>query len=283
MIRRAADGLPARVSGPWTQEKLLYVERYARAFMIAMAPKRAAGLWSQLVYLDLLAGPGRGIDRTSGAEFDGSPLRALKIMPPYDRVYLNDVDLRNVEALSKRISPRDSGRVDLRHGDCHDVAAAIVSELSRRSLGLAFVDPEGFEVRFRLFETLARRRLDILYLFPGGIGIARNLGAFVQAARAPLDDLIPGWRSLKRARLASGQRLTPDEMVARDQPFVMEFMKRMGSLGYLFPGQGQPYFTNQKNVKMYHLLFFSQHSAGLALWRNVTRIEPSGQRGLPLS
>jgi hypothetical protein len=40
MIRRAEDGLRARVSGPWTREKLDYVERYAAAFMKAMNPKR---------------------------------------------------------------------------------------------------------------------------------------------------------------------------------------------------------------------------------------------------
>ena len=51
MIRRAQDGLPARVSGRWTQEKLAYVEKYARAFMTAMAPKRRAGKWDQLVGL----------------------------------------------------------------------------------------------------------------------------------------------------------------------------------------------------------------------------------------
>jgi hypothetical protein len=31
---------------------------------------------------------------------------------------------------------------------------------------------------------------------------------------------------------------------------------------------------------MYHLLFFSKHPAGRALWRGVTRIEASGQRRL---
>ena len=72
MIRRAKDGLPARASGPWTQEKLAYLERYARAFMTAMGPKRTPGQWSELVCMDFLAGPGRGIDRKTGAEFDGS-------------------------------------------------------------------------------------------------------------------------------------------------------------------------------------------------------------------
>jgi len=250
VIRRAKDGLPARVSGSRTQEKLAYVERYVRAFMTAMAPKRKPGQWSELVYMDFLAGPGRGIDRKTGAEFDGSPLRALTVTPPFDRLYLSDLDARNVEALRRRIPQGDRSRVDLRQGDCHTIAADVTSHLSRRTLALAFVDPQGFEVRFRLFETLATRPVDILYLFPGGIGIARNLRSFVKRAQAPLDDLIPGWRGLKRAR-------------------------------YQYTGQGEPYFTNENNVRMYHLLFFSQHPAGLTLWRNVTRVEPSGQRRLP--
>jgi len=134
--------------------------------------------------------------------------------------------------------------VDLRQGDCHAVAARVVAELSPWALSLAFVDPEGFEVRFALFETLATRRIDILYLFPGGIGVARNLGAFVKQTKTPLDDLIPGWRSLRRAKLAAGERLSAEEMT------------------------------------VYHLLFFSQHPVGLELWRGVTQIEPSGQRQL---
>ena len=56
----------------------------------------------------------------------------------------------------------------------------------------------------------------------------------------------------------------------------------MKTLGYQFSGEGEPYFTNEKNVKMYHLLFFSQHPAGLTLWRNINKVEPSGQRRLSL-
>jgi len=45
-----------------------YVERYAHAFMAAMAVKRAEGKWRELVYIDLLAGPGKGIDHDSARE-----------------------------------------------------------------------------------------------------------------------------------------------------------------------------------------------------------------------
>lgn len=46
--RLATDGLRARVAGVWTQEKLMYLRKYAEAFMIAMAPKPASkGAWVQ--------------------------------------------------------------------------------------------------------------------------------------------------------------------------------------------------------------------------------------------
>jgi three-Cys-motif partner protein len=277
-MRRAEDGMPARESGRWTQDKLHYVERYAGAFTKAMSPKRTAGLWSELVYLDFLAGPGRGIDRESGREFEGSPLRALRVDPRFDRCFFSDLDPRCISALERRVPAADRLRVHLHVGDCHTVAEEVIAGLRRKSLGLAFVDPEGFEVTFSLFRTLATRRIDVLYLFPGGIGVNRNYRMFSRQAGAPLDDLIPGWRRLKRARLAAGEQLSPEDMASRDQPFVQAFMHQMAGLGFLYSEQGEPYLSNEKNAPMYHLLFFSQHPAGLKIWRGIKTVEPSGQR-----
>lgn len=279
MTRLAKDGLPARVSGPWTREKLTYLQKYATAFMTAMAPKRQQGKWDKLVYLDLLSGPGKGMDADTGTEFDGSPLLALQVRPAFDRMYFADLKKANINVLKRRIPEPDQSRVDLRVGDCNQLAAEIVSELSRRTLGLAFVDPQGFQATFKAFQALARRPIDILYLFPGGIGVTRNLPAFVKKAGGPLDALIPGWRKLKRARMAAGE-LSKDELASHDQPFVMEFRRQMATLGFQYSDQGDPYLTNEKNVMMYHLLFFSQHPTGLTLWRGVRQIEPSGQRRL---
>ena len=136
--------------------------------MTAMAPKRSVHQWSQLVYIDLLCGPGRSVERETGSEFDGSPLRALNIRPPFDHLFFSDLSKRNVQTLKRRIRPGDFNRVTVQAGDCHEVARRIVKALPNRSLGLAFVDPEGFEVSFSLFETLAAGRIDVLFLFPSG-------------------------------------------------------------------------------------------------------------------
>ena len=92
MSKLASDGLPARESGAWTREKLVYVEKYAAAFTTAMTPKRDAGLWDRLVYIDLLAGFGFCTD--DRGEFKGSPLRALGVKQPFDRLFFGDMASR---------------------------------------------------------------------------------------------------------------------------------------------------------------------------------------------
>ena len=69
----AADGYRARPAGQWTRDKLRYMERYASAFMTAMTPKRRQGKRDQLVYIDLPAGPGKGIDRTTRSSLTDHP------------------------------------------------------------------------------------------------------------------------------------------------------------------------------------------------------------------
>src|ERR1039458_1651177 len=91
----ASDGLSARPARIWTREKLRYLQKYAEAFMKAMAPKRSQGKWEHLDYIDLLSGPGLSIVRETKEEFDGSPLIALKIKPAFDHLYFADLNPEN--------------------------------------------------------------------------------------------------------------------------------------------------------------------------------------------
>lgn len=284
MIRTASDGLRARVVGPWTLEKLTYVERYANAFMHAMGPKRDQGKWEALVYLDLLSGPGRCIDAESGHEFDGSPLRALRVQPTFDRLYFSDASKRSTNVLRKRIRPEDLSRVELNAEDCNVIVRHIVAVFRPKTLGLAFLDPEGFEVSFETLKILATKKIDLLYLFPSVIGIGRNLRHFVKQSQSKMDFLWGGreWREFTRAKLLAGKRLEPSEMMSLDPPWVLAFRAKMRKLGFVYQDEGDPCLYNQRRVPMYHLLFFSKHLAGLTIWRGIKRIEPTGQRTLPL-
>src|SRR5437899_345990 len=132
-IRQAADGQRARVGGVWTREKLVYLSKYAAAFMTAMAPKRAQQLWDRLVFIDPLCGPGIDIDGKTDSEFSGSPLIALGIEPLFDHLYLGDSNRRNVAALTRRIPPADALRVSLQQADCHEHVQAVIQRLSRKT------------------------------------------------------------------------------------------------------------------------------------------------------
>jgi three-Cys-motif partner protein len=251
--------------------------------MVAMHPKRREGKWDQLVYIDLLAGPGKGIDRKSRVEFDGSPLRALRIKPAFDRLFLGDKSEANVGALRARIPPRDQSKVEIDAGDCNDRAVRLIENLSIRTLGLAFVDPQGFEVSFSMLKTLAQRPIDVLLFFPSVIGIRRNLRQFVAQEKSPMDAFWGGrdWRELPPAKHAAGKRLSAAEVDALDRPWVSRFRQKMTAIGFQAQDEGDPCFRNKNNAPMYHLLFFSRNQAGLRIWRNIKKIEPTGQRTLP--
>jgi len=97
-----------------------------------------------------------------------------------------------------------------------------------------------------------------------------------------MDDLSGGreWRDLSPAKLAAGRSITPDDAVSLDRPWVLAFRHKLARLGFQYQDEGDPCFKNEKNVPMYHLLFFSKDMAGLRIWRGIKRIEPGGQRTL---
>jgi hypothetical protein len=122
---RATDGLPARKSGHWAREKLFRVGYYTQMFATGM--KNA---WSTRAFVDLMAGPGLCKIESDGAEFDGSPLRALKAKDPFNIVVLVEDDQALVDALKARtaapdcrptpvIIPGDCNNVDHRSGTKH--------------------------------------------------------------------------------------------------------------------------------------------------------------------
>jgi three-Cys-motif partner protein len=275
----ADDGLPAREAGEWTKDKLYYVERYANTFMTAMAAKRRSAKWSELVYLDLLCGPGRCVIRNTGEIVDGSPLRALNVRPGFDRLFFADASRANIDVLFKRIPAGEAERVQLQVGDCNVLVRDVVKRLSPNGLALAFLDPEGFELHFDTLGVLAKRRVDVVYLFPSGIGIKRALPHFLRTSGEKMDRFWGGkeWRHLPRAHgdgePSEGER---SRIVGE---WVGAFRQRVHDKLGLLSDEGSPMITNDRNSPMYHLLFFTKGEFGLSLWQKVRKIEPSGQRG----
>jgi three-Cys-motif partner protein len=279
--KKAADGQLARPGGIWTREKLAYLEKYASAFMKAMSPKRSQGLWDKLVYIDLLAGPGRDIDSETNKEFDGSPLIALAVRPKFDHLFLADKDSKNLAALKSRIPLEDEDRVTITRGDCNLLVDDVLRQISVRTLGLAFIDPQGFEVHFDTLAKLAKRRVDLLYLFPAGIGLRRNWKQALPSLDGKIDKFwgSGNWRELPvLQQIASGIRKGDSENIISS--FVSEFLRKLGREGFQYRDEATPPFANTKNAPMYHLLYCSHDPVGLKIWEGIKQIGPGGQRRL---
>src|SRR5208282_1434191 len=65
------DRLPVRKSGQWARRKHHYLKNYCGITTVSMRKK------FKLVYLDVMAGPGRCQIEETDEEFPGSPLVAL--------------------------------------------------------------------------------------------------------------------------------------------------------------------------------------------------------------
>ena len=92
----AIDGLPVRISGEWAKRKHHYLKNYCGITTASMKNK------FKLVYLDVMAGPGRCKIEETNEEFPGSPLVALD----YDfseYIFIED-DVESVNALKQRVA-----------------------------------------------------------------------------------------------------------------------------------------------------------------------------------
>ena len=280
MVVKASDGLRAREAGTWTAEKPTYLRKYAEGFMKAMAPKRAQGLWNKLVYIDPLCGSGKCIAESH--EFDGSPLIALGIRPGFDHLYLSDKSSHNISALKKRISESDRPRVSCAVGNCNTLVDEVIRNFPERSLGLAFIDPEGFEVDFAVLRDLASRPMDVLYLFPSMIGVKRNLRQSYVQTDGRLDAVLgPEWRNVPAARIAMGKTVSDNELSNVDRSLIHYLRQQVAALGLVHQDDNPPLLRNEQNAPMYHLLFFSKNAAALKIWKGIKKIDPGGQRSLP--
>ncbi len=67
------DGLPLRCMGFWAEEKLSVLFKYIDMFTGSQHDK-----WSDIAYIDMFSGPGKGIIKDKKTIIEGSPIRAFQ-------------------------------------------------------------------------------------------------------------------------------------------------------------------------------------------------------------
>lgn len=285
------DGLVMRPCGEWTAEKLDYLERYVGMFTAAMRGRP----WRALNYIDLFSGPGKCRISGSGKVLPGSPLIALGTRYPFSHCYYGDIDPSNIRALQQRLSGLQGAdsRTTCIVGDAnrivHDVVQSVLMDDQARSpgqwrsLNLAFLDPEAFELCWDTVVALSQIRCDLIIYYPQS-ALHRNLRQFVESDRNTVADTFfggPEWREVVRKAWLAG----PPSVAVHRQ--LMDLYKdKLSALGY---GEvlrddetgDQPLIRNAaNNAPLYRLLFASKSPLGNSFWHKVTRRDLHGQRRL---
>ena len=254
----ASDGLIARPSGPWAQEKLTYLRKYMSTFNVAMKDR-----WSRS-YLDLMAGPGRCVEEPTGVEFDGSPLVALSLPVPFSTVTLVEGD----PALCAALRTRVGNRAYVIDGDSNDpdVIARLRQTLGHGTLGLAFVDNLGLDVPLSTLEALtADRKVDLCITFQVG-DLKRNLSRALKGQDEGRWTAFfgPGWQDV--AREADRRNISASDTAT----LLLDFYgKQLNAMGY-YVANSQQVMKNSNQVGLYRLVLAGKNPLAVKFFDEIS-------------
>ena len=275
----ASDNLIARCVGQWSQDKVYYISRYADIFSSSMKRK-----FADREYIDLFAGPGRCVLSDGSREFDGTPLAALQIKVPFSRYHFVESSSEEFNALQTRARSSDRfPSICWYPEDANSAATEIRKSLSADALALALVDPTGLHFHFSSLQTLVQdRRVDLIYLFPDGMDVRRNLERYLKTDQLDVVLGTTSWRDKITEELKKYPSLADVAKCPGATKIVFGiFKEQLRTLGYSFISAGDEIrFKNSKSAELYYLVFASRHEKGHEFWNKIKVISPTGQRQL---
>ena len=285
---------PGRSWGYWTRAKLAILADYLPAFLTA-----SGGRASEFVYLDAFAGEGRGVDRLTGEEFNGSSRIAVEAAEAGGFTRLRYFEQASkARELEEKFSAEYPNRdIKVYGGDCNEQIPRALDDLHalRWAPTFAFIDPDGMEFAW---ETLARLadhkrgyrsaasskreyKVELWLLFPTS-GIIRTLA--LDPSKVRLKDELratrlygtDAWRAIHRDRVDG--LLDPSE--AKDEYVNLMRWRLMEDLGYT-----RTHPLELKNIggaTLYHMVFATDNDAGdkimSDLYRRTARQMPQMRR-----
>lgn len=270
-----------------TLQKLEKVFKYADFYTSLLRNKPSSSAPFRLHYLDVFAGTGEvpiGRDAPLMADINdvddvvaGSARRALEIRYPFSRYVFSDKKRSHVRELSalRAEYPSLANRIEVIEGDANEVVTDFCRSLGAGDRALVFLDPFGNQVHWETLEILAgTRKVDLWYLFPAWIGIARqikNSGEILKDAEASIDAMFGphDWRTrcVQEVEIGQGDFFsdggTEQIKIAKADDITRFMIECMG--GIFGGGVSQKWLPLGRNGRhFYSLLFACANPSGKA-------------------
>lgn len=260
------DGLETPEVGAWAERKYKLVHMYDELFATGMKNK-----WTR-IYIDLFAGAGKARVRNTNRILLGSPLLAINIPDRYDKYIFCEKDSRLLDSLKRRVAHSyPEVQPEFVGGDCNNKVGEIIGHIpvpspTNKVLTFCFVDPFSLDIEFQTIKRLASRFIDFLILLAFS-DANRNAGTYIRTNSERLDRLLgkTAWRQEWNVEMK------------KDPSFVRfiakQYVGQMISLGYNKDSMKLMIEnrSDEKNLSLYHLAFFSRHERGYEFWREVRK------------
>lgn len=257
-IKVTNDGLIIPEVRQWSLEKYQLVGSYCDIFTTGMRKK-----WNQLVYIDLFAGAGYARIKETKKIYKSSALIAMSIPNPFTKYILCEKDEVLFKALEARVK-RDFGHLNCKLilGDSNQNIESIINEIPHFTKGntllsFCFVDPFSLNLNFETIQKLGKNLIDFLILQALHMDANRNFDKYMKdengriARYLGMDD----WREVFEQNGCSNRK-----------DFVKfladQYQNQMSKLMYKPTKHMHPIRSNEKNLPLYYLSFFSKHSTG---------------------
>ncbi len=278
------DGLPVREAGDWTKDKLYYLQRYVDIFIKAMYKKP----FRAFNYIDLFAGPGKSILRSTGEIILGSPIIALKQEPPFSNYFFIELDKSYYTALERRVAKSALlDQITIFKGDSNKLVEKVVEEIETidaafmegrwSSLNLSFIDPEDLEAKWDTVSKLTNLySMDLVIHYPV-MALNRYMPIAYESEETTRVDEFFGddeWKEIFHDFASRGK------VQGAHRELIDHYRSKLQNAGYqdVKVGEKEPLMrTDKTNAPLYRLIFASKHSRGHEFWEKISRIDPSGQ------
>jgi three-Cys-motif partner protein len=149
--------------GYWSELKLEIVEKYGSAYTTAFKNTRL-----KKYYIDGLCGAGVHLSRKTARQVEGSPSRALKILPPFDEYYFIDKDREKTAYLQKLCGDRSD--VHIHTGDSTEyLTKELLPKIKFKNYerALCLLDPYGLHIDWEvMYQAGQSRAIDMFLNFP---------------------------------------------------------------------------------------------------------------------
>lgn len=247
----------------WSELKLEIVEKYGAAYT------RAFVRYPRLkkYYIDGFSGAGHHVAKRTGQQVEGSPTRALKIVPSFDGFHFIDMNPRKTDYLQKLCEGRSDVEIHTGDSSNHLITKVLPTiQYKNYKRALCLFDPYGLHMDWEVMRLAGQSEaVDMFLNFPV-MDMNRN-AIWHHPEKVPKDGIermnrFWGDESWRTAAYAEARQTNLFDTVMEKQSndaIVAAFMKRLKEVaGFRFVANPLPMRNSNKAV-VYYLFFACKH------------------------